>query len=168
MSKQDLPFALRHPHKEDIPFIFNSWLVSYRHSLHVKNIGNTVYFGEHHKVLERLFKRCDARIACNPDDQNQIYGYVVFERITGTLVVHYCYVKQPYRRLGVCHQLLTAAGRNKEEPFVYTHETFLGNKLSGRFRAMYNPYVFYQGYEAQDEQLVSQEEIKNENKSDKV
>jgi hypothetical protein len=158
MSKQEFPIAMRHPHKEDIAFIFNSWLHSYRHSLHVKNIGNTVFYAEHHKVLERLFKRCDARIACDPKDQNQIYGYIVYERITGVLVVHYCYVKQPYRRLGLCHQLLLEAGRSKEEAFAYTHETFLGNRLSGRFRALYNPYVIHQGYEpAQAEQVTPME-----------
>lgn len=150
MSKQDLPITLRQPHAEDIPFIFSSWLKSYRSSLHVKNISNTVYYGEHHKVLERLMKRSEALIACNPEDANQIYGYLIYEKITGILVTHYCYVKQPYRRLGICHQLLSAAGRDKDEPFVYTHETFLGEKISGRLRAMYNPYVFYQGYESKE------------------
>lgn len=150
MSKQELPIQLRQPHGEDIPFMFNSWLHSYRHSLHVKNISNTVFYGEHHKVLERIMKRSEAVIACNPEDPNQIFGYIVYERITGILVVHYCYVKQPYRRLGICHQLLNAAGRKKDEPICYTHETFLGNKISGRLRALYNPYVVYNGYEVDE------------------
>lgn len=157
MSKNELPIAMRHPHKEDIPFIFNSWLHSYRHSLHVKNISNTVFYSEHHKVLERLFKRCEAKIACDPTDQNQIYGYIVYERITGVLVVHYVYVKQPYRKLGLCKQLLSAAGRNPGEAFAYTHETFMGNRLSGKFSALYNPYVFYEGYLENEKPKASME-----------
>jgi hypothetical protein len=164
MSKQELPIALRHTHAEDIPFMFNSWLQSYRHSLHVKNISNTVFYGEHHKILERIMKRSEAIIACNPIDQTQIYGYLVFERITGVLVVHYAYVKQTYRRLGILKQMLDKAGRAGEEPFVYSHETHIANKIAIRFRALYNPYVFYQGYETQEEPVEVKE---GENESSK-
>jgi GNAT superfamily N-acetyltransferase len=158
MAKQELPIAFRHTHAEDIPFIFNSWLQSYRHSIHVKNIANTVYFGEHHKVLERIMKRSEAIIACDPTDQTQIFGYIVYEIITGVLVVHYAYVKLPYRKLGIMKQLLEKAGRKVNHHFVYTHETHTAHKLALKFSAFYNPYPWYQGYEtAQAEQEVTKE-----------
>lgn len=158
MSKQELPIALRHTHAEDISFIFSSWLKSYRNSLHVKNISNTVYYGEHHKVLERIMKRSEAIIACDPKDQSQIFGYMVYEIITGVLVVHYAYVKQSFRKLGIMNKMLEHAGRKKDTPFVYSHETHTGSKLSIKYKAFYNPYVYYQGYAlAQDEQIKAKE-----------
>jgi hypothetical protein len=156
-SKQNLPIALRHTHAGDIAFIFNSWLESYRGSLHMKNISNTVYYAGHHNLIERIMKRSEAVIACNPEDQTQIYGYIVYEIITGVLVLHYVYVKQPYRKLGIMKQLLEKAGRKEKVAFVYTHETYSGSKLALKFSAFYNPYPCYQGYKAEEGKDESKE-----------
>lgn len=152
-EKQDFPILLRKPHSEDIPFIFNSWLKSYRPSIQVKNIPQNIFYGEHHRFLEKIMKRAECIIACNPDDTNHIFGYVVYEIITGVLVVHYVYVKQDYRRLGVCNYLLEAAGRKRGEPFAYTHETYIGHKLSFLMKGFYNPYIIYNGYEDENEEM---------------
>ena len=37
--------------EEDYPFLYNSWLKSYRFSLFAERITNTIYFEDHHHVL---------------------------------------------------------------------------------------------------------------------
>lgn len=150
MSKRDLPIQLRKPHKEDVPFIFSSWLHSYRSSLHTKNVVNTVYFGEHHDLLERIMNRSEAVIACNADDPNQIFGYIVYERIDNALVVHYIYVKQSFRKLGIGKTLLQSTGWQKGDAFIFTHDTYISAKLAMKYRAMFNPYVPTNHYQAKE------------------
>lgn len=141
MEKQTLPASLRRASEDDIGFIFNSWLKSYRNSLFAKTISNTIYFSEHHKIIEKLAKTSEIIIACNPDDPNQIYGYACAEKIDGIFTLHYIYVKQPFRRLGLANFMLTAFDVDMSEPSIHTHQTKVSELLAAKFNTVYHPYL---------------------------
>jgi len=141
MENQKLPANLRRADEKDISFIFNSWLKSYRNSLFAKSVSNTIYFSEHHKIVEKLAKTSEIIIACNPDDPEQIYGYACAEKIDGIFCLHYIYVKQPFRRLGVGNFLLNAFDRDISEPAVHTHQTKIAELLAAKFNTVYHPYL---------------------------
>lgn len=148
MSEQSQSsLRLRAATESDIAFIFNSWLKCYRHSDFAKEMQNEVYFAAQHKVIESLFKKSTITIACNPADATQIIGYMCHEQQDGVLVVHFAYVKESFRGLGVAKALLANTGHT-EGPFCYTHRTHSARKFEKKHPLVYHPYLAFHAYEA--------------------
>lgn len=125
-----------------MPFIFNSWLKSYRESFFARGITSTVYYNEHHKVIENLVSTCDTLVASNTNDPTDIYGFVCAEKIDGIFVLHYIYVKHTYRFLGLARLLVTQLeadfGKNAA---LYTHNTKVAERLAAKYNLIYSPYI---------------------------
>lgn len=138
-----LPIDIRDMIESDISFIFNTWLKSYRKSRITEGIENPIYFNEHHKVIEDLLKRCDVVVASASDDSSIVYGYMVFEIIEGQFVIHWAYVKNDFRELGIFNAMQEVAGRDKEILGCYTHRTFICEKLEQKLNLIYHPYLVY-------------------------
>ncbi len=151
MSDKLPNIKLRLATSEDAAFIFNSWLKAYRHSKVVQSIPNEIYFNGQHKVIEGLVKRAQFIIACNPTDESQIFGYGVGEMLESVLCVHFIYVKEPYRKLGIAATLLQALGHTAGSPYLYTHRTHAAEKLESKGGLVYHPYLAFYGYEASNE-----------------
>ncbi len=132
----------------DAAFIFNSWLKCYRHSKSAMQVQNDIYFSAQHKVIEGLVKRAQFIIACSPTDENQIYGYGVGEMVEDVVCVHFIYVKEPYRKLGLACTLLAALGHVPGTPYLYTHRTHVAEKLEKKHPLVYHPYLAFYGFEA--------------------
>lgn len=141
MDKPTSPATLRRADEKDISFIFNSWLKSYRSSYFAKSISNTIYFEGHHKIIEKLAKTSEIIVACNPQDPEQIFGYICAEKIDGIFCLHYIYVKQSFRRLGIGKLLLNSFERDKEQASVFTHHTKIAERLAAKYNMVYHPYL---------------------------
>lgn len=127
----------------DVPFIFNSWLKSFRGSVTAKSISNPVYFDFHHKTIEKILQKSNVLIACDAADPTQVFGYVVAQNIEGVKVLHYAYVKFAFRGMGLCKLLLQDAGIDKQSGGFYTHETHSTAKLLSNSKFVYNPYLAF-------------------------
>ena len=114
--------------EEDHPFLYNSWLKSYRFSLFAERITNTIYFEDHHKLIEKILNNSKILIACNPSDPSQLYGYVVAGEDDGILIVHFLYVKHTFRNMGIGKTLLDAVGHSSDKPLSTL--TILGWQIS--------------------------------------
>lgn len=64
------------------------------------------------QVAERFVAACFLRglitVACAPDDEDQILGYSIAERRPERAVVHWLYVRGPFRRFGVARRMMAA------------------------------------------------------------
>lgn len=132
----DAHFVVRLGHAEDRPFLFSSWLKSFRDSC--PYVWNGTYYAGQHRLIESLLADEDTavHIAAPMGDDLTIYGWVVHSRDAKTL--HYVYVKEAFRRMGIGAVL----ARN---PQVTTHMTKYGQlALKGRPVA-YNPYLLMRG-----------------------
>ena len=136
---------LRTANDEDLPFIFSSWLKSYRSSHFAKKITNTIYFGDHHKVIEHLLKNSIVMISCNEEDPSQIYGYAVGSQVDGIFILHFIYVKHTFRNMGIGSMLLDSYGFDKENASLYTHHTDVAERLSAKYNFVYHPYLMFSG-----------------------
>jgi GNAT superfamily N-acetyltransferase len=132
---------IRKATENDIPFIFSSWLKSYRDSVFASNITTTIYYNEHHKVIERLLKSCQVYVACNDLQVDELYGFICAEEVEGILVIHFTYVKQIYRNLGVGSSLLNVFNHSADVATLYTHATKMSVKLINKYRLVYSPYI---------------------------
>lgn len=148
LATEQLPIRLRAGLEADAPFIFNSWLKSYRFGDLAKHCDNSVYFAEQHKLIETLLKRCKTLVACGDKDAGEIYGYIVYEQVEGLLVIHYCYVKHTFRSMGMARELMVEAGHKRSESAaLFTHYTDIMKKLADKLNLVYHPYILtnYQG-----------------------
>lgn len=134
------------PAKEsDISFIFNSWLQSFRDSPTVRGIPNTLYYKEQHRLIEDLLKRdtCRVILAVNEKDEEQIFGYIIFETYGENLplVMHWIYVKHPFRNFKIGSQLIEECHKTAPNIVTYSHKSKLSDKLmKNRQHYIYNPY----------------------------
>lgn len=143
--------------EDDIPFLTNSWLESYRHSPQIRGVPNSVYFYYHHKVLEELLTRCTVLVCCYPDRPSQILGYICAELFDTALVVHYVYVKKTFRKLGIGKSLVQEILNTEKPPAVlYTHKTKDMFPIEKKLRQqgwIHHPYMLWvslpKGWEAQ-------------------
>ena len=132
---------IRNATEADVPFIFNSWLKSYRNANAVKSISNPVYFEFQHKAIEKLLQRSQVYILCSATDATQVYGYIVAEEIENIPVLHFCYIKYAFRGMNLCSLLMQHAKLDKNVGGFYTHETHAILKVLGNSKFVYNPYL---------------------------
>lgn len=101
------PFRIRPAAPTDVPFILNSWLRHYHeHGEGARHVPNDVYFSAqgHHGLVVKLLRESTVLVACTDDDQDAILGWACL----APPVLHYVYVKAPFRRLGIGRALLSA------------------------------------------------------------
>jgi GNAT superfamily N-acetyltransferase len=102
---------------------------------------STIYYTEHHKVVERLLRGCQVYVACNKDDDSELYGYICAENVDGIFVLHYIYVKHTYRMFGIAKQLLNVYEHDPSKASLYTHHTKVADKLAPRYQMVYSAYI---------------------------
>lgn len=132
-----MKFSFRQPVEEDIDFIFNSWLESYRKT--ETKMSDTVYYDKFKKILTEILQRALVLVACSDEEKFQIYGYIVYEN-TDPFIVHYIYIKYVYRREGIAGSLLKEV-KKTPEPVVCTFANYPFLKLKTKWRLTYNPWL---------------------------
>jgi GNAT superfamily N-acetyltransferase len=71
------------------------------------------------EIQARILKRATVLVAVNSEDDDQIFGSVVFERAS-VPVLHHVFVKHALRGNGLGKILLHEAGIRKNKPCVYS------------------------------------------------
>lgn len=110
--------AIRLKESKDEPFIYNSWLQSNK-SKH-PNIPASDYYSIYKKIIADALYKSIVVIACNRQDPEFIYGYAVIRPIDDVKIIHYVYVKKPFRRFGLAKQMLESQDINLKDPVIVT------------------------------------------------
>lgn len=135
----------------DLPFITNSWLRS-NCKRGYKHLEPQVYYQWHHRVLEALIPASNVIVACDVDDPDRLYGYGVAKYDGPTLIVHYLYVRDGWRRQGIGRSILRAwLERWTPGALVWTHSTELFEGFLNHLRktgemavpGIHNPYLAF-------------------------
>lgn len=139
----NLPVILRNPVESDFNFIINSWLKSYRNSAFATHIPNDVYFHAHSKIIKKTLEIGRVVVICSAEDNEQIMGYLVYEGRDNLFIMHFCYVKYPYRRLGLMRNAIEQVlnSNNQSGPIFITHLPRSFEELKQRYPYVYNPYL---------------------------
>jgi len=85
--------------EDDLPFVTDAWLRSFRESNF--HVPHDEYFATQRVVIKRLLARSRAAVACDSSDPDQVYGYAVWEGTASKPLLHWMFVKQVFRRMGV-------------------------------------------------------------------
>lgn len=105
MSEAKIPFLIRDPKGNDLPFVLNSWLKSDRDNGRNRLMSQETYYGGYRDECIKKLDKGFVTVACNTEDEDQIFGWVCAD----AGVIHYVYVKVPFRNSGVASALVKAA-----------------------------------------------------------
>lgn len=126
MRNYKLPILIRQPailteQSNDLDFIYSSWIKCVLNQKPYSVLDKSWLNAAQHSIITRLLRNCDVLIACDPQDIDQLFGYIVFDKNKRTL--HWVYCKYDFRKTGVATKLMLEAFNNFEEPIEYTFES---------------------------------------------
>jgi GNAT superfamily N-acetyltransferase len=87
---------------DDMAFVIDAWRRSYEDAPAVRGAEREWYRIEMTRAIRRLCDKAEVRVACDPEDEDTMVGFVAF---TGD-ELHYAYTKKDFRGMGVSRQLL--------------------------------------------------------------
>lgn len=128
---------IRKATKEELPFVYSTWLKSYKHSSQfAARIKNNVYYNYHQQIVKRLVSRSEVLVASESED-GPVFGYIVFESPN---LIHFAYIKKSFRHLGLFKELLKESKLNLDQ-CGFTHWTKAVDKIVDL-----NPNILYIPY----------------------
>lgn len=138
--------AIRPVLPSDVPFIFSSWVTSYRNAKErrLKRIDKHArfdvfgYLEAQNLTVKRSLANCEVLVACSPAEPSDLYAYAVFEHTGPECVLHWLYTKQVFRRMGLAKHLLEMAKGNAER-FAHSHTTEAWRHFESSLPSIHNP-----------------------------
>lgn len=67
---------------------------------------NDVYYSMYEPMVKELLTRCEVFVETSEGDDEHIVGYVLYGEKEGIPLVHWVYVKYPYRKMGIARKML--------------------------------------------------------------
>jgi GNAT superfamily N-acetyltransferase len=123
--------------KDDVRFVVKSWVRDFAHPRNPWSgpWPRDVIIKETRAQIYDLLKdkaNVYCVMACPEDDRDQIYGFACFEEGEDFPILHYVYVKRPFRGHKIGSSLISIAKARGEGTLRYTYRTPICNKfLSG-------------------------------------
>jgi len=114
---------------EDRPFVASSFIRSFRKSPYVGLIPAQLYQPVYGAIVDGILDRSRTMVSFNHENQKQTFGFVTFDPD----VLHYVYVKRPFRNMGIAGRLLTQAGFSRDTRFRYTFLTKQGKEIARKY-----------------------------------
>lgn len=137
----NLPVNHRPVKPSDMNFVYNAWLKSHRNSPSCKAMNNDLYYNHQKDVIESILEHSTIIVACNEADEDQIYGFCVYNNNDVIPTLHYIYNKYTYRKLGLATALIMDC--IPTFGIEYTQCTHAGdkfNKIKDKYKLVYNPF----------------------------
>jgi GNAT superfamily N-acetyltransferase len=136
-------YKIRPPKDQDFEFVVDSWLKSYKkNNPSMSSMDWKLYAPMQRDVIVTMLSRSEIYISCSDQDEDQILGYMIFERANAA--IHYVYVKSPVRRFGIAKRLIECV-----EGKYYTHDTFEGKRLAEKYGFEFNPFLVWRSNESE-------------------
>jgi GNAT superfamily N-acetyltransferase len=126
-----MTFPIRPARESDTAFIVDAWKKSFEGAPAVRGADREHYRIEMTRAIRRLCDRGHIRIATAPDDEDHLLGFAAFTRADDGAELHYVYVKQDFRGLGIARKLVADLN--------VTSYTFASNSARPRKGWRYTP-----------------------------
>lgn len=143
---------LRPMREADLNFIRSSWLRSNARTIPDGLVGRDAYFALHWEVAMALLDRPRTRcvMAVSRDDEDHLVGWACGEAAEESRpvrgLVHYAYVKKPFRRNGVARALVEEvlrAGPSSQVTATHLPTESMRERLEARGWVFRPQFAFY-------------------------
>ena len=139
----DQEYNIREAIGSDLPFIFDTFLKSYKmNSVIGKACRNGVFFDNYRLILDQILDESSILVACHKDEPTVIFGYIIHDKS----ILHYIFIKEAFRNLGLAKALYMEGLKTADPMFGYlytTHKTFMGDKVN--HNVTFNPFLLFAG-----------------------
>lgn len=125
----------------DRAFIVSSWSTSFKHARSAGMINAGDWADVMHAQIVKLLERPDVRtlVACENKDPDFLYGFICgdtaeseWRRHLGMPVIHYVFVKAPYRKEQRARALFEALGVDPTKSFAYSCQTATLSRIGSK------------------------------------
>lgn len=106
---------------DEMDFVLDSWLKSYKFSPWAGVQENHKYFVNQREAIEALLARGAVLTVAEWPETERVAGYICHEHKDSVDVVHYVYVKDHWRKMGVGKSLVNHVSRGGQ--LIYTFRT---------------------------------------------
>lgn len=112
---------IRAAEKEELNFVLHSWLRSLRSSSYYhRKIPSKTFYDSHTKIIQGILERGHCLVVNPINHATIIVGYIIFEHGDDeTVILHYVYVKEHYRKMGLSKFLIETVACDREK--IATH-----------------------------------------------
>lgn len=126
-----------------VNLIRNSWLKSYKRGPHSKHVPSKIYYQEEGEIIGKLLLSGEIHIIVNKKDPDQILGWLCGQILNDVKVLHYIYIKAPFRGLGLGFYALNKIFPNwGTESLIHTYmRPDFHKAFSRKGVTIYNPYL---------------------------
>lgn len=136
-------FSIRLVNPEDIPFIYSTWLKSFKQDSSTgTSMRKTVFMKDYVKVIDAILQDPNTTVfvACKLDEPNIILGYMVFGP---NRVFHYIFVKEAFRLFGIARTLFKSNQVDGES--FCTHQTRTAAQIIRNYNITHNQLLLFKG-----------------------
>jgi hypothetical protein len=133
--------------ESDKNYVISTWIKSYRSAPFAQGMNNSIYYTNQHSLIQLTLQTANTLILCNPTDENQIIGYIVYEYINeivpglSGLTIHYIYVKGMWQNNRIATDLLTKViNENPADVVLSTSYRKRMSNVMDKLNVIYNPY----------------------------
>ena len=141
IKRKLMKIVIRDFKESDTNFLLSAWIKSSYSNV----TGYKERYGVFHKGMEAIIKKkYQAKelipyVACLDSDEDLILGFAVF----GTdYTLHYVFVKEAFKKLGICNQLLSFMYKNKKE-IIVSHWCKDIAHIKKNYKVEYNRFKLY-------------------------
>lgn len=147
-----MQFILREYTPDDNNYIYHSFLNSYRDfennsdkQWSIRHCPTKLYTKGQSEIIDFLLKTATCLVAVYPEDPEEIIGYIIFQKIADTLVVHWQYVRYARRNQHIATEMLTdiqpSLLTNPKEAIICTHHSKSFMELKRKANLIFDPFL---------------------------
>jgi GNAT superfamily N-acetyltransferase len=109
----------------EVGFVCKAWKFGLKDSPTNHQLPGRVFFARANAEVDEILAGATVLVARDPENADFAYGFVAFETTPDTLILHWVYVRDGFRRQKVALQLLSAAAEHTDEfcDRIYTPKT---------------------------------------------
>lgn len=137
-----IKYEIRTAKPSDRDYIIKTWLDSYfLNSGFGKSVSKGIYYKYHNQMINRVYDNSKILVACDPNDDDFILGYVVLDYFNENDILHYAYVRKEARNCGLFKKMMMTGKRNNICSVTHNGPVFKG--LRAYSMIVFNPYLFF-------------------------
>lgn len=111
-------------------------------SKEVQKINRDSYMRAHNTTLNKLIDKFECLISCDPEDQDLVYGFALYNNGEVFDVLHYIYVRKTFRKSRVAAELLSVIQTKKNLAISHLTDDFRPARLKKYWeKVIYDCYL---------------------------
>jgi hypothetical protein len=148
------PTKIRPFQDQDKSFIIDSWAYTFGERFPYRYADKRDIRSQAIAIINHLLTKSDCLVACDPEDDNILFGWICWQEGNRHSTLHMVYCKKPFRTMGLATDLIKEAIPNFGK--LETVITMLPAPLPGsnthleetleKYHLIYDPFLIFESY----------------------